>query len=55
MKKVRVLELINECVGYICELKEHDTPEEKEYFWKEVIGMTDEEIEHFGLTENERA
>lgn len=53
MTKERLEELLNECVGYLYELKERDSVEEKEYFWKEFIGMTDEEIKYFGVLNND--
>lgn len=49
MTNRRIEELLNECVGYIFELKERESKEEREFFWKEVIGMTDEEIKRFGV------
>ena len=52
MNKKRLEQLLNECIGYLFELKERDSKEEKEYFWKEVIGMTESELEYFGLKEN---
>ena len=53
MNKERLEQLLNECVGYLAELKERDDKEELEYFWKNIIGMTDDEIKHFGVLNNE--
>jgi len=53
MNKERLEQLLNECVGYLYELKERDSKEEKLYFWKEVIGMNDEEIKYFGVMNDE--
>lgn len=49
MTKERLEEILNECIGYLAELKERESKEELEYFWKEIIGLTDEEIKHFGI------
>jgi len=52
MDKERLEQLLNSCVGYLAELKERDSTEEFRNFWKNVIGMSDDEIEYFGLKEN---
>lgn len=53
MSKERLEQLLNECVGYLVELKERESKEEVRNFWKNIIGMTDDELEYFGLKENE--
>jgi len=49
MTKKRLQELLDGCIGYLFELKDNESKEEREYFWKNVIGMTDEEIKRFGV------
>ena len=49
--KERLEALLNECIGYIDELKERDDEDEKDYFWTEVIGMTENEMKYFGVKE----
>lgn len=51
MNKERLEQLLNECIGYLYELKERESKEEVRNFWKSIIGMTDDELEHFGLKE----
>ena len=53
MNKKRIEQLLNECVDYLVELKEREDKEELLYFWKNIIGMTDEEIKYFGVMNNE--
>ena len=42
-------DVINNLIEYITELKERETKEERLYFWKNVIGMTDDDIKNFDL------
>lgn len=49
MTKERLEEILDECIGYLAELKERESKEELRNFWKNIIGMTDEEIKHFGI------
>ena len=49
LAKERLSELLNECIGYIYELKSNECAEENNYFWNEVIGMTEEEMNYYGL------
>lgn len=49
MTKKRLEELLDGCIGYIFELKDNESKEERKYFWKKVIDMTDEEIKRFGV------
>ena len=53
MDKERLEQLLNECVGYLAELKERESKEELKNFWKNIIGMTDEEIKYFGVMNDE--
>ena len=45
----RLEQLLSECINYIDELKENDEEVEKDCFWKNVIGMTNEELAYFSL------
>ena len=49
IRAIRYEKLLSELIFYINELKKHDSDEERELFWKEVIGLTDEEMKHFGI------
>ena len=49
----RLEQLLSNCFDYLCELKDHEGKEEMEYFWKEVIGLNDEEIKYWCLDEEE--
>ena len=42
-------EQFEELLSYVAELKKTDTTEEKEYFWKEVIGLSSEQIKEHRL------
>lgn len=39
----------NNMISYLYELKERYDVEERERFWKDVVGFTDEEIVYFEL------
>ena len=47
--KERLQELLNACIDYLYELKNNESAEENNYFWHEVIGMTEEETRYHGL------
>ena len=49
MDKDRLEQIVNECIGYIYELKDHLNPNENREFWQHVIGLTDDEIKYFSL------
>ena len=42
-------EILNNLINYVTELQSHQTTEEKLYFWKNVIGMTDEQIKKYEI------
>lgn len=46
---IRLEELLCNCIDYILELKERESLEEKIDFFKNIIGMTDNEIRAFSL------
>ena len=41
--------VISNLVGYLAELKERDDIDEWNYFWKEYIGMSDEDMKYYNL------
>lgn len=43
-KAPRMEKLLFNCISYISELMENDSLDEKLFFWKNIIGMTDKEI-----------
>ena len=47
MNKDRLEQIVNECIGYIYELKDNLDPDENREFWRHVIGLTDDEIKYF--------
>lgn len=49
MDNKRLLELLNNYIEYCEQLKGHESTEEKENFYKNIIGMTDEELEYFWI------
>lgn len=50
LDKIERLEfLLDNCIGYIEELKERETKEERIDFFKSVIGLDDEEIKRYSL------
>lgn len=49
MTNDRLLELLNNYIEYCAELKERESAKEKEYFYKNIIGMTAEELKYFGI------
>lgn len=51
MNKDRLEELLNACIGYLSELKEYETPEEIQFFWQNIIGLTSEEMKYLGICE----
>lgn len=51
IRAIRYEKLLSELIVYINELKKHDSNEEREFFWKELIGLTDEEMKHFEIKE----
>lgn len=42
-------ELLQNCIAYLSELKERDTDESWYYFWKNHIGMTDQDMQYWEL------
>ena len=51
MDKDRLEQIVNECIGYIYELKDRLNTDENREFWQRVIGLTDDEIKYFSLDE----
>lgn len=51
MTKKRLNEILNKCLTYILELKKHTQPEELHSFFKNVLGLTDEEIKLLDIEE----
>lgn len=47
--KERTEKLFEECLTYLVELKDHDSKEDWDLFWKNIIGMTDEEMKYYSL------
>ena len=40
-------ELFMNLIEYVCELKERHDKDEQIMFWKNIIGMTDEQIKNY--------
>lgn len=53
MNKARLEEVLNNCIGYLAELKKHESTEEQKMFFKNVIGLTDEEMKELDLIEED--
>lgn len=53
MNKARLEEVLNNCIGYLVELKKHESTEEQNMFWKNIIGLTNEEMKELDLTEEQ--
>lgn len=49
----RTEQLLNECIDYLTELKDNDCKEDWDLFWKNIIGMTDEEMQYYSLEKEE--
>lgn len=45
-------ELLSNCIEYLAELWDHDSNEDWDIHWKDVIGLTNEEMAKFGLIRN---
>lgn len=45
----RLEEITNELIGYVFELKDNECREDLEVFWKDCIGLSDEEMEYFSI------
>ena len=50
--KERLQELLNNAIEYIAELKGNEDLEERIDFYKDVIGMNDEELEFYDLNKD---
>lgn len=49
MDKERALELLDKFVAYCDELKERESDEDRKLFFCDNIGMTEEELDYFGI------
>lgn len=49
MDKDRLIKLLNKFIGYCVELKSNEKRIEQEFFFRIIIGMSDEELEYFGI------
>lgn len=49
MNNDRLTELLNKFIGYCVELKSNEKRIEQEFFFRVIIGMSDKELEHFGI------
>lgn len=49
ISKERLLDLLNNLIEYVDMLKDSEGSEDQKYFWQEVIGFTDEELDYFGF------
>ena len=49
ISKARLSALLNNLIEYVDMLKDSESSEDQTYFWKEVIGFTDEELAYFGF------
>lgn len=49
ISKARLLDLLNNLIEYVDMLKDSESSEDQTYFWKEVIGFTDDELDYFGF------
>lgn len=49
----RQTEILNNLIAYVLELKEHETNEEKLFFFENVIGLCREECIEYGIIEDE--
>ena len=43
-------QMLNELINYCAELKEREDNEEWNFFWKEIVGMTDADMQEYQLT-----
>ena len=49
MNETRKDQILSNCLGYLAELKEYESFEDQELFWKCIIGLTDDEIKDYEL------
>ena len=49
MDKKRLIELLNNYIEYCYNLKNKDSKEDKEIFYKNIIGFTDNELKYFDI------
>lgn len=42
--------LFSRALDYLDELKERETAEDREIFFKDILGMSDEDLEKYGIT-----
>ena len=49
IKQERLMELFNNSLEYLVELKKRESIEDKEIFVKDILGMSESEIAFFGL------
>lgn len=49
MDNTRLIELLNKFIGYCVELKSNEKRIEQEFFFRIIIGMSDKELEYFGI------
>ena len=40
-------EILNNLIGYVAELKEREDLSEQIFFWKEVIGMNEDQMKEY--------
>lgn len=51
----RQTEILNNLIAYVLELKEHETTEEKLFFFENIIGLCREECIEYGIIEDEES
>lgn len=51
----RQTEILNNLIAYVLELKEHETTEEKLFFFENIIGLSRKECIEYGVIEREES